>query len=91
MYTEELLVHHGCEGKCTERIHTSLVDLFGVFMLTFELEREIIRQMSAFMIPSQKPEGIGIPYLEGPKIQYALTSQQVVSMAYGGKLTSMLK
>jgi hypothetical protein len=34
--------------------------------LTFEFEGEIIRQMSAFVITSQKEEGVGVRDLERP-------------------------
>lgn len=53
MYTQELFVHDCCKGKRTKRVHASFVDRFGIFMLAFELEREIIRQMSAFMVSSE--------------------------------------
>jgi hypothetical protein len=39
---------------------------------TFELESEIVCEMPAFMIATEKEEGVGIPDLEGPQIQNAL-------------------
>ena len=33
--TEELLVHDGGEGKCTERLHAGIVDTLGVLALAY--------------------------------------------------------
>jgi hypothetical protein len=33
---------------------------------TFKLESEIVSEMPAFMIATEKKEGVGIPDLEGP-------------------------
>ena len=41
-------------------------------MPTFELEGEVVGQMTAFVISSQQPQRIGIPNLERPEVQYAL-------------------
>lgn len=43
MYAQKLLVHDCCERQGTERIHTSFVYPFGILMLTFELERKVVR------------------------------------------------
>ena len=50
MYAQELLVHDSGEGKGAERLHTSFIDIFRVFMLALQLEGEVIRQMPAFVV-----------------------------------------
>jgi hypothetical protein len=72
VYAKELLVHHCCEREAAECLHTSIVDLLGVFVFAFELECEIVCQMSALVVASEQPQGIGVPYLERPEIQNAL-------------------
>lgn len=64
MYTEELFVHDGGQRQGTEGLHACFIDLLRVFVLALEFEGEIIRQMPAFMVPSQQPQGVGIPYLQ---------------------------
>jgi len=39
---------------------------------TFELEGEVICEMSAFVIATEEEEGVGVPDLERPQVQYAL-------------------
>ena len=72
MYAEELLVHDGSQGQCAERVHASIVYFLGVLVLAFELECEVVGQMSTFVIASQQPESVRIPNLERPEIEYAL-------------------
>lgn len=55
MYAKKLLVHDRRERQGAEGFHACLVDLLRVFMLTFELECEIVRQMSALVVTSQQP------------------------------------
>jgi len=50
MDAQKLLVHNGCKGKSAERVHAGFVDRLGILVLAFELEREIIRQVSTFMV-----------------------------------------
>lgn len=78
---QKLLVHDGCKGKRTERVHARFVDRLGILVLAFELEREIVRQVSTLMVSPEEPQGVWVPYLEGPKIQHALQSQSVASQA----------
>ena len=49
---QKLFVHDSCEGESTERLHASFVNLLGIFVLAFELEGEIIGQMSALVVSS---------------------------------------
>lgn len=44
-------------------------------MLAFQLEGKIVGQMTAFMVASKQPEGIGIPNFERPQVQDALLSE----------------
>lgn len=62
--------------------------------LTLKLEGEVVSQVPAFMIASQKEDGIGVPDLERPQVEDTLhrqdelprKHQQVASLR-----TSMLK
>lgn len=53
VYAQELFVHNRCQGQGAERVHTCLVDSLRVLVLTFQLEREVVCQVSALMIASQ--------------------------------------
>lgn len=55
MNAQELLVHYSGQRQGTERLHASLVDSLGVFVLAFELEGEVISQMPAFMVSAEEP------------------------------------
>ena len=52
MDAKKLLVHDGRQGQRAEGLHTSVVDLLGVFVFTFKLKGEVIGQMAAFVISS---------------------------------------
>ena len=64
MYAQELLVHDGSQWQGTEGFHASIIHFLRVFVLAFQLEGEIIGQVTAFVIASQKPKSVGIPDLE---------------------------
>jgi hypothetical protein len=53
MNAQELLVHNSGQGKVAERIHACVINPFRVFVLAFELEGEVIRQVPALVIPSE--------------------------------------
>jgi len=53
---QELLVHDRGQRQRTEGFHASVVDPLGVLVLALELEREVVRQMSTFMVSSEQPE-----------------------------------
>lgn len=72
VYTQKLFVHDCGERQRAESIHTCIVDLLGVFVLAFKLEGEIIGKMSALVVSTKKPEAVGVPDLERPKVQHAL-------------------
>lgn len=55
MYTQKLLVHDRCKGQVAERVHARFVDPLGVLVFALKLEREIVRQMPALVIPSEQP------------------------------------
>lgn len=55
MNTQKLLVHDRCKRQCAERIHARFVDPLGVLVFTLKLEREIVCQMPAFVIPAEQP------------------------------------
>jgi hypothetical protein len=39
---KELLVHNCGERKAAERLHAGLVNLFGILVLAFQLEGEVV-------------------------------------------------
>lgn len=41
-------------------------------MFALEFEGEIVREMPAFMVSSQQPQGVRIPYLQGPEVEHTL-------------------
>ena len=49
---EELLVHDGGQWQRAEGFHTGFVDLLGVLVLAFELEGEVVGQVTAFVVSS---------------------------------------
>ena len=63
MYTEELLVHDGRERQGTERLGTCVIYPLRIFVLAFELEGEVVGQVAAFMVATQKPERVWVPDL----------------------------
>lgn len=72
VYTQELLVHDSGEGKRAEGVHAGFVDGFGVFVLAFELECEVVGQMATLVVTTQQPERVGVPNLERPQVQNTL-------------------
>lgn len=69
---EELLVHDRRQRQRTKRFDAGFVDGLAIFVLTFQLESEIIRQMSAFVIASKQPERVRIPDLQCPEVEDTL-------------------
>ena len=63
MYTQKLLVHDSSKWQGAERFHTCFVDLFRIFMLAFQFEREVVCEMSAFMVSPKQPQRVGVPDL----------------------------
>jgi hypothetical protein len=55
MDAEKLLVHDGSKRQSTKRLHAGFVHLFGVLVLAFELESEVICQMTAFVVTTEEP------------------------------------
>jgi len=53
--TQELLVHDRSQRECAKRLHARFVDLLGILVLAFELEREVVGQMPALVISPEKP------------------------------------
>lgn len=72
MYAEKLLVHDSRQRQRTEGLHACLVDLLRVFVLALQLEGEVVCQMPTFVVASQEPKCIGVPYLQSPEIEHAL-------------------
>lgn len=72
MNAKELLVHDRSQRQRAERFHASVVDPFGVFVLALELECEVVRQVSTFVVPPEQPEGVWVPDLERPKVKNTL-------------------
>ena len=52
MDTEELFVHDCSQRQGAKRFHTRIIYLFGIFVLAFNLEREIVCQMTTFVVTS---------------------------------------
>lgn len=50
---EELLVHHSRQRQRAEGLQTGLVDTFTILVLAFQLEGEIVCQMTAFVVTPQ--------------------------------------
>lgn len=72
VYAQELFVHDSGERERAERVHACFVDPVGVLVLAFQLEREVVRKMPAFVVSSEQEERIGVPDLQRPQIQDAL-------------------
>ena len=70
--TQELLVHNSSKGESAEGLHASLVNGLGVFVLALKLEGEVVGQMATLVITTHEPEGVGVPNLEGPKVENTL-------------------
>lgn len=71
---KELLIHNRCQGQGAEGFHTGFVDSLRIFVLAFEFEGKVVRQMSALVVTSQQPESMWIPYLQRPQVQHTLDS-----------------
>lgn len=52
MYTQKLLVHDRSKWQSAKGIHTCFVDLLGVFVLTLQLESEVVCQVSTLVVSS---------------------------------------
>lgn len=91
VYTQELLVHDGSERKRAEGVHAGFVDSLGVLVLAFELECEVIGQMTAFVVAAEQPERVGVPDLQGPEVQNALDMSAYACHPTIACLTSILK
>ena len=73
MDAEELLVHDSGQRQRTERLDAGFIDRLGVLVLTFELECEVVGQVTTFVVASQQPKSIGIPNLQTPNVKNALS------------------
>lgn len=61
-------------------------------LLTFELEGEVVRQVTALMVTTEEEQSIGVPYFEGPEVQHTLDNCQCGAQWQTIRgLTSMLK
>lgn len=63
---EELLIHDGGQGQRAEGFHTCFVDFFGVLVLAFELEGEVVGQVTALVVSTQQPQSLRMPNFQGP-------------------------
>lgn len=75
MNAEELLVHHCRQRQTAERLHASFVNGLRILVLAFQLEGEVIGQMTALVVSTKKPECLRIVDLEGPKVQHTLDTE----------------
>lgn len=82
---EKLLVHDRSQRQRTEGFHASFINPLSVFVLTLELEGEVVGQMSTFMVAPQKPQGIRVPNLESPQVKDALAGDQSVTTTTMGE------
>lgn len=55
MNAKKLFVHDRGQRQSAERLHTSFVNLLGIFVLALQFEREIVCQMSTLMVATQEP------------------------------------
>lgn len=46
-------------------------------MFALEFEGEVVREMPAFMVSSQQPQGVRIPNLQRPKVEHTLAHHQL--------------
>jgi hypothetical protein len=60
-------------------------------VLAFQLEGEVISQVTAFVVATKEPQGVGIPDLQRPQIQDALRHVSASQILRSTVLTSMLK
>jgi hypothetical protein len=74
---EELLVHYGRQRQRTERLEACLINPLTIFVLALQLEGEVVRQMTAFVVTPQQPKRIRVPNLQCPEVENALWSQIV--------------
>jgi hypothetical protein len=72
MNTEELLVHNSRQRQRTEGLNARLIDPLTILVLALQLEREVIRKVTTFVVTPQKPKRVGIPNLQRPKVQHTL-------------------
>lgn len=56
MDAEELFVHNCRQRQRTEGFQTCLIEPFTIFVLAFQLEGEVVRQVATFVITPQQPE-----------------------------------
>jgi hypothetical protein len=66
MNAEKLFVHDSSKRKRAKRLHAGFVYLFGVLVLAFQLESEVVSQVAAFVVAAEKPQGVGVPDLQRP-------------------------
>ena len=52
---KELLVHHCRQRQRTEGLQARLIDSFTIFVLAFQFESEVVRQVTAFVVTPQQP------------------------------------
>lgn len=75
MNAQELLVHDSSQGQTAERLHASLVNGFRVLVFAFQLEGEVVCQVTALVVSAEQPEGFGVVNLEGPEIEHTLNTE----------------
>lgn len=79
MNAQKLFVDRGRQRQCTERVHASIIYPLRILVLALEFEREVVRQVSTFMVPAKEEEGIWIPDLECPQVKNALQAGHTFS------------
>lgn len=55
MYTQELFVHDRSQRKRAEGVHAGFINSLRVLVLAFELECEVIGQMTALVVTTKQP------------------------------------
>lgn len=68
MDTQELLVHNRGQGQGAERLHAGVVDRLRVLVFAFQLEREVVGQVAAFVVPPKEEQAFRIPDLQRPQV-----------------------
>jgi hypothetical protein len=66
VYAQELFVHDRGQRQGAEGLDARIVDALRVLALAFELEREVVGQMPALVVPTKEEERVWVPNFERP-------------------------
>lgn len=72
---QELLVHNSSQWQGTEGLHTRLVNILRILVLTFQLEGKVIGQMATLVVTTEQPQAVWIPNLQRPQVKHTLDGE----------------